>query len=453
MKSTRELRMTIWRKTALGGVVAAVLLWASCGDVFRPVAVPLPAANPNPKNFHFAIVVSQNAAGYPGSAMQIDVSGDTNVGVVSPGMTPVHAILLPPNGSRVYVANGTADTVSTFTPQNQIAGVGAVTTISFPTGSDPVFLHTTENATVYAADYGSNDVAVIAATTNVLPNLIPVGPHPNLLAETPNAQKLYALNSGNATITSINPVNKSVNGTFAVPGVSTPAWMVASLDSSQVFILDSATGAITALNTTTDAVASTSSSAGAGANFMTLDPHLNRLYVTNPSSNTVSIFDATVANASTGTPPALLKTITLQTPAPSGAPVMMVTALNDGTKAYVLSYQPNANPITAELTVIRTLDNTIVGQVPIVSVDPSTVPAGATTICAASRFRASLTSSVDSSRVYASLCDPGTTAIVTTATDSLVLPLNSPVSAYPAQTPPTPPAPPPQNPVWVVAGR
>lgn len=441
------LRVTIWRRTALAATLAAVLLWIGCGDVFRPIAVPLPGPNPDPKNYHFAMVLSQNAAGNPGSAMQIDVSGDTNVGVAVTGLTPVHAMLLPPNASRVYVANGTSDTVSTFAPASPFGSIGTVTTISFPTGSDPVYLHTTESTTVYAADFGSSDVAVISASSEVITQFISVGPNPNLLAETPNASKLYSLNAGNHTITSINPVNRTVNGTFAVAGVSSPVWMDASLDSSQLFILDSATGAITALNTLTDAVASTTTSAaGAGANFMLLDRHLNRLYVTNPANNTVTIFDASVANVNSATPPALIKTMALTTPAASGS--MMVTALSDGTKAYVVSYQPTG---AAEVSVIRTLDNTLIGQ-PIELTNTASIPVGAQSVCTAAHFRASITSSVDSSRVYVSLCDPGTTSIINTADDSLVLPMNSPVSAYPAQSPPTPPAPPPQNPVWVIAG-
>jgi DNA-binding beta-propeller fold protein YncE len=179
---------------------------------------------------------------------------------------------------------------------------------------------------------------------------------------------------------------------------------------------------------------------------MLLDRHLNRLYVTNPVNNTVSIFDATVSNASSGSPPVLIKTITLTTPAASGG--MMITALNNGTKAYVVSYQPTA---AAEVTAISTLDNTVVGQ-PIQLTNAAVVPAGAQTVCTAARFRASITSSVDSSRVYVSLCDPGTTNIINTVNDTVVLPMNSPISAYPAQSPPSPPAPPPQNPVWVIAG-
>jgi YVTN family beta-propeller protein len=452
----RVLRMTTSQKTALAVMVIALVAWVGCGDVFRPVAVPLPSPVPDPKSFHFAVVLSQNAAGNPGTAMQIDVSGDSNVGVVAPGNTPVHAMLLPPNATRVYVANGTADTVSTFVPANPLASIGPVTTISFPIGADPVFLHSVESGSVYAADFGSNDVAVINATTNVVTSFIPVGPNPNLLAETQDARKLYSLNSGNHTITSINPVNRTVNATFAVPGAGSASWIATSMDSAQLFVLDSTTGNIVALDTMTDTVASTTSaSAGAGANFMLLDRHLNRLYVTNPVSNTLSIFDASVSNASTATPPALLKSIPLPAPPSSGptAPIMMVSALNDGTKVYVASYQASSTAMTAEVSVIRTSDNTVIGQpITVANVDLTTVPAGALANCAAARFRTSIASSVDSSRVYVSVCDAGTTTILNTTGNTLVFPMNSPVSAYPAQTPPTPPAPPPKNPVMVVAG-
>jgi YVTN family beta-propeller protein len=468
MEFARVLRMT-WRRTALALLVVSVLIECGCGDYFRPVAIPLPGPNPDPKSFHFAIVVGQNAAGNPGSATQIDVSGDSAVGAVAPGVAPVHAILLPPSGSRVYVANGTSDTVSTFTPTNPFAFIGAVTTISFPTGSDPEYLHTTENTVVYAADSGSNDVAVINATANVITSFIPAGPNPNLLAETPNAQKLYVLNSGNNTITSINPINRTVNGTFAVPGVSTPAWMAASLDSSQLFILDSATGAITALNTMTDTVASTTSNpAGAGANFMLLDRHLNRLYVSNPSSGKVFIYDANAANPTTATPPAFIASVTLppgtQTPA-SGR--NMITALNDGTRVYVASYQPatacagasaSDQCVSWQVTVIRTSDNTVQTTIPLGPVDLTATGLSASQpTCAGVRFPVSITSSVDSSRVYVANCFAGTTSIINTGNEQFVLNMNAPVSAYPAppqpaNPPPTPVPPPPQNPVWVVAG-
>ena len=89
------------RRSALVALLLSVIIWAACGDVFRPVAVPVAGNPPDPANFHFAMVVSQNAPGSPSSAMQIDVSGDSNVGNAKLGLGPVHAALLPPAGGRV----------------------------------------------------------------------------------------------------------------------------------------------------------------------------------------------------------------------------------------------------------------------------------------------------------------------------------------------------------------
>jgi hypothetical protein len=69
-------------------MLAALTVWTGCGDVFRPVANPIPGPTTDPRNFHIAVVVSQNAAGNPGSGMQIDVSGDSNVGTVNVGQQP-----------------------------------------------------------------------------------------------------------------------------------------------------------------------------------------------------------------------------------------------------------------------------------------------------------------------------------------------------------------------------
>jgi hypothetical protein len=103
---------------------------------------------PTPSNFHTVFGVTTNVLNYPGSAIQIDVSGDTIIGETPSydpskpnlGINPTHSAILP-NDSRVFVASagtvlpGGSDVVSSFTPmfQSRIAvGLGAVTTIPVP---------------------------------------------------------------------------------------------------------------------------------------------------------------------------------------------------------------------------------------------------------------------------------------------------------------------------------
>jgi DNA-binding beta-propeller fold protein YncE len=431
-------------------------VWTSCGDVFRPVANPIPGPTPDPQNFHFAIVVSQNAPANPGTGMQIDVSGDTNVGVANTATAPVHAALLPPSGNRVYVANGTGDSVSAFAPASIISSIGTVTTISLPPGSDPVFVHSTESSAMYVADFGANNVAAIATASNVVSSFIPVGTNPRVLAETPNAQKLYSVNSG--TLTSINPVNKSVNGTFAIAGFPTPLWAVASLDNASLYVLDQNNGLVV-LNTFDDTVRGSPSTQVPGGSFLLLDRHLNRLYTAThtASQNSVSILDAASPI------PTFIKTVDLTAtvpslgvaPCPVGCQTVMVTALQDGTRAYALNYTQTATSLNSSVAVIRASDNSVVKVIDLGTVDLTALPTspapGALAACQSSSvpFPLSITSSGDSSKVYVANCFAGSTAIIRSSDDTLVLPLNAPVSAY---TPVTGQQPPPQNPVWVVAG-
>lgn len=457
---------TIWQWTALVGLLLSVGLWTACGDVFRPVAVPVVGNPPDPANYHFAMVVSQNAPGSPSSAMQIDVSGDSNVGNAKLGLGPVHAAVLPPVGGRVYVANNLDDSVSTFAPAPPcfvapcpVSSPGPVSTISLPAGSAPVFVHSTQSTVMYVANFGTNSVAAINAQSNVVSHLIPVAGKPSVLAEMPNGQKLYSVNQADPALSlgpSITPINTidSSTGT-SITSLTSPVWAVASSDNTSIFVLDSATGLISVIDTATDniaAVTPSAESAGPGANFMFLDRHLNRLYVTNPVANTLAIYNAAVNNVATSTPPKLMTAAPIPLPATASNPVM-VTSLQNGTNAYVISNQVVGNTLNAEVTLIRSADNKIVGNpIRLPSVNLASIPAPALGNCQNStltRFRTSIASSVDSSKVYVSVCDAGTTYVIRTTNNTVVLPngMSSPVSAY---TPMTGLQPPPQNPVLVI---
>jgi len=132
--------MSLRRVGGLAGVVLATLLWMSCGDIYRPVVIPTTLTPPNPANFHAVFGVSANVPFNPGTALQIDVSGDSNIGVANMGVNPTHAALLP-NNSRVFVASagslysGDADVITAFTPAAQSSaatGLGTPVTFTYP---------------------------------------------------------------------------------------------------------------------------------------------------------------------------------------------------------------------------------------------------------------------------------------------------------------------------------
>src|ERR1700753_3615331 len=167
------------------GMVALLLVCISCGEEFRPVAIPIAPAPPNPSFLHFVLSLSSNGVCPPqqgepcgrGATSRFDVSGDTTQVTAQVGLGPVHAAFIA-GASQVFVANQMEDTVSYYSP----SATGPVSTVSLPAGSRPGFVATTESGTVYVTEPQTGttpgSVGAIQATTGVVTNTIPVGINP-----------------------------------------------------------------------------------------------------------------------------------------------------------------------------------------------------------------------------------------------------------------------------------
>jgi YVTN family beta-propeller protein len=432
----------------------------SCGDTYRPVAQVIPQPPPNPAAFHFVISVSSNGAFDPGAASRIDVSGDSTAGVFQTGVAPAHAALIP-NGTRLYVANSAEDTIT----ENNTPTPTVATTISLPQPcppplvlpcAKPVFVHTTENAKVYVANFGTNSVSVINTMSNVVTANVQVGTHPVALAELPNAQKLYVANQGSGNVSVISTVDDSVKPQ-PIPVGSSSVWAVARSDNARVYVLDSS-GAVYDIDTLSDTVKATGSSGGMGANFMLYDSTSNSLLVTNSGSGTLSVLDAAAD------PPSLRANSPIPIPAPAvanpcqGAPVVpsAVTILPDG-RAYVASYQLSSGLVCTQSSVIDTAAGAVTKTIPL----EQAADLSAQTGCGSAGFRVFTTSSGGGStsnfKVYIAQCDAGNVAVIDTFPSGSNpqdtfngVALAAPLSSFPA--PPGSQIPPPQNPVLVVAG-
>lgn len=527
--------MSFRNKGWMAATVLAILICVACGQIYRPVVIPINNIPPNPGDFHAVFSLNTNAfygldptptlVYGAGSAMQIDVGGDTDAGIATlvdgtvSGANPTHAISLP-NFSRVFVASaGSAvinglDAISSFVPVTQSASsssIGASTVVSYPNlvpnptstlpyfcSYLPDFVAASQNTTVYVANYGvenapsvcnpnstppnptsTDSITVVNGTSNVISNIVYSTPgslppvvlsHPVALAQvqTPNGSKLYVLNQGNNTVSSLYTVDMTpttTTGTVAGFSGAIPVWVVARGDGQQVYVLSQGDGVLWTIDAATDAVIG-SVSVGVGANYVLYDPNLNRLYVTNPNNSSTYIFSVS------GSLPSLLNTIVLNVDATANYPScvnacpMSVAALADGTRTYIASYQllggctdpipqllttPSACSVTASVTVIDALSMTVLstisafpnGMAPVPEV-PNCLPASSTGLYNpglvpvpstsagrfATRFRVSAVAAADSSRVYVSVCDAGTVAIINTLDSNI----NNPGSNIPANT-------------------
>jgi len=417
----------------VSGVVALLVsmsLWAGCGDTYRPVVIPNIPNPPNPKSSHAAFMISDNGAINPGAGMQIDVSGDTDVGVFFAGRHPSHAAV-PPGGAHVLITNTLESTVTTLTPGNSTSSLGTPGTIGLPLDSlgrtaGPTFVASEESGAAYVANTGNDSVSAVNVTSSQVNNTVffPVGSAPVALAETPNAQKVYVVNQGTNSVSSINVVDLSVNPAITDPSIATPVWVVARGDSQRVYVLSSGSGEVAVIDTTTDTLISpgTPVSVGAGANYMVYDNRLDRLYITNPALGTLTILNAGVDPPNS----MVLATINLTTgtnpPCAGSCAALSVAVLPDGSQAYVSALKASGSTTKVSVTAIDTLNNRVTKTIGLPA-----APAAAG--CASSRFRISTAAAGDSSRVYVASCDAGNVSIINVASNSFLVQLPAPVSA------------------------
>ncbi len=384
----------------------------------------------------------------------------------------------------------------------------------------PDYVATTQATAVYVANYGAetatnpdcnfsstDSIMTLSPVSGTISNIrylcrpnttdCPAGPpHPVGMVETPNALNLYVLNQSLNSVTDLSPTDLSTIGA-PIPVGNMPTWAALRPDGLRLYVVTQGDGQLYTIRTDTNAVipGSPQSLGGVGgANFVLYDKSLNRLYVTNPSVSSVFVYDAT-----TDPPTPMGNTADLTIPLPSACtsstctPVMPVgvAALPDGSRFYVASYttaaagmpcpdplQTAANCVIPQVTIFNAPALTIKSTIfPLLI--PGTSSTGTTTspfalapaaFCApvfpapwtpaSSRFRMFATASEDGSRVYASLCDGGSVAVINTTTatistagnntpDTLVTDLPAPFSA----SPPVNGEPPPQNPVFLLTGQ
>jgi YVTN family beta-propeller protein len=445
--------------------------------------------------------------------MQIDVTGDSIIGETPTsdpdetnlGDNPTNVAVLPDN-ARVFVTSagsllsGGIDMISSFTPASQstiATGLGPVTNTILPPGSLPVFANTVQNGFIYFANYGTNSVSALNTATNVVVNTAPVGVNPVALAEAniPNNYKLYVANQSSNSVSSLNAIDLSANVVTGFSGIA-PVWVVARSDGQKVYVLTEGDGQLITMDTATDTV-SGSLAVGAGANFIFYDPHLNRLYVTNPVTGVVYVFSDTGGAGDTPVQLAAISFATGSAPCPKGCTPASVTALPDGSRFYVASYQVasscpdsfvgaasacvipgltvfNANNFSLQYPAAPTL--TLLTDPPFLAnlstnqyqyAVPPVASCAATALFPAlyspsvNRFRVFTVASVDSSRVYVSMCDAGAIAVINTTGNNI----NNPLGGTPPDTvvtdllaafsgpSQTGGEPPPQNPIFLITGQ
>ena len=355
-----SLRRFGGKPVGVAALLTLVLLWTGCGDVFRPVANPIVQPGGDPQREHHTLVVSSNGSN-PGSAVIIDVSGDTNVATFTGnngvGRNPVYATF---SGVTDFAINRDDNSVSSFFVPTVPGQLNRPNLISLPaptpadptiTPAVPVFAAVAQ-ANLYVAASGRNSVFLIPNGATAWSLEIPVGNNPTALVATPDGTQLFCLNKGSNSVSIILPANNTVFAT--IPVGASPVWGAASSDSTRVFIVNQGDNTVSVIDTTTETVANTLP-VGGGPNYIVYDPTLNRAYITSPAGNSLSIIENATATAPMA--PTVTTVSTATAPCNAVSPIS-VTALADGTRAYV------ADQVTNNVCVLVTSNNTFMKAIP-----------------------------------------------------------------------------------------
>jgi DNA-binding beta-propeller fold protein YncE len=452
----------------LGFVLFLYVICSGCGDTFRPIIIPNPPVFPNPKAAHTVVSINDNGTVVPGSAMVLDVSGDTDMSVVSVGLAPVHAV--QQSASEVLVVNhsvtgAVADSITKLNFSSVV--IGSTNTISLPPNSAPNFVATTESSQAYVLlpGYVPPSVEVVNTDSNSLVATIPVGNNPVAMAETPNSQKLYVANQGDNTISAFNTKDRSMrpldlNG---LSPFSAPLWVIARSDSQRVYVLNGNSGnAFLSTIDTTDTVGDKvvdildSSSIPPLAAYLLYDGHLNRLYI--PGGNQLTMLDVSQPTPVVLTGGAITIPTVQPTSRGAGDPcsgtatatlnTVAVAALPDGSRAYVGSYYEDlSDNICPQVTVIDVASNTIKSYFAVPGFPAYDALCSPTIQPPRVRFRLTMAAGGDSSRAYLASCDGGNVNVIDTSSDTYILNLPAPIGSRSGGQFNLP-----QNPVFLMAG-
>jgi len=456
----------------LGFVLSVYLIGTGCGDTFRPIIIPNPPVFPNPAAAHTVVSINDNGTIVSGSAMVIDVSGDTDVSVANVGLAPVHAVQQTANVVLVVnhsVTGAVADSITKLNFNGTI--ISSTSTVSLPLNSAPSFVAVAPSAaTAYVTlpnlvpdpvnFPNDNAVGVINTSSNNLANTLTVGNQPDAIAVTPDNNKLYVANLGDNTVSGFNTLDlspRTINGSF-----NAPLWMIARSDNQRLYVLNG-NGVVSTLDITSTAGPDKVIDAGINAPdaaYMLYDGNLNRLYI--PGGSQLTMLDAGQSTPQPlGASPITIPTVPPSSRSAQNDPcfaigaqtltVAAVAALPDGSRAYVGAYYEgtvgSVNYICPQVTVIDAVSTTIKSYFAVPGFaayddfcDPSLSPR-------APRFRITMAAAGDSTRAYLASCDGGMVNIIDTSNDTYILNLPAPVSARSGS-----PLNPPQNPVFLFAG-
>ena len=436
------------RPILLGSAAALSLLAAGCGNQYRPVVSAINPVGPATQPTKYAIAISSPSTTAPGLLTFVDFAGDTVLSTPQILANPIY-LALAAGGSQGYVINsaGSFNEFPAGSPESLISSQIGQSTLS--AGSPPVsissFTMPGTNASVFVPEPGLSQVAALTSTGSLDQN-IGVPNNPIYVVGTSGARRAYVISQGDgatpSTVSSVENGNLAVSSTIPV-GIN-PVYGVITGDGNRAFILNKGSGTVNVINVINNGpdlampVIPATGTLGLHPVWADLSPLTNQLMVLNQGDGThpgsLSIINIPLCNAASpasnptcnpANPVDAVGFGTVLATVPVGINPVMVSVLQDGTKAYVANAGNAAAGVEGSVSVVNLVSGQVSATIPGVSTasatsDTNTTPGSVyghpTTIVA--------TTGTPTGKVYVTSSDNKFMTVIETDTDTVVTHVN-----------------------------
>lgn len=241
---------------------AGALLFAlGCGNSYRPVVTAINPVGPAGQPQKYALAISQPSAAGNGLLTIVDFSGDSILITATLGVAPYY---LAVNGTGTaaattgYTLNGDG-TVNSFAISNQLLSNQILQTTLIPSQPLPNSIFP-DGTTVYITEPGRTapGQSFVAQLQNSPPTLrqeLPVGPNVVYIAGIPGALRVYAISQNAGGNGEVTPIETSSNTVDAPIGVGQlPVYGVMTADGRRAFIMNEGSNTVSVINAQTNAL-------------------------------------------------------------------------------------------------------------------------------------------------------------------------------------------------------
>jgi YVTN family beta-propeller protein len=267
----------------------------------------------------------------PASAAVDHVADTIAVGAAPAGMA------LSPDGSRLYVANVSASSISVIDTATQTV------TDTIVIGDPTLLTLSPDGSRLFVAQLTSPEVIIIDTATHAVEAAAPVnGDSASMVAVSPDGNTLYVSGYFSADI-SVVAVNTATL-TDTIPAGSEPLGLALTSDGATLYVGDGSGSALRVIDTASSTVTATVA-LPADPHFVALSPDEHTLYVGSPDANSVYVVDTS--------------TLTVTSTWAAGGQPFGIAVSPDGSTVYV------ANRTTNSLSVIDADTGTFVANIPV----------------------------------------------------------------------------------------